>query len=241
VLSAERERWEPESLGVLERHVREADLLAAISPYVAATVETSFRRRPVVVEDGVDLGVFRPAEAAPPPPLRVAVVGSFQPRKRYDLVLEAAGRLPDARFWCVGAGPSPLRASVEAEIPRRGLRNVEVVEPMARDALARRLAASHVLFHPSEHEGAPHAVLQAQACGCVPVARSTYDPPTVVDGRSGALAADDAGLLRRLEGLAADPSAVARLREGALAEAARRSWDVVAARWSALLLEAFRP
>ena len=239
VLAAEEARWEPAAFATLRRQVRDAALLTANSDHVGDTVEAAFGRRPVTVPGGVDLEVFRPTGAPPQEPFVVGVVGSFQARKRHDLVLEAARRLPGARFWVVGAGPGPLRPWFEEEVRSRGLRNVDVLEPVAPAELARRLAGSHALFHPSEHEGAPQVVVQAQACGCVPVARASTRPPTVAQGESGSLGGDDEALLAALERLAADRALRERLRAGGLTAASSRSWDVVAARWSDLLWETF--
>jgi|GEM_PF-744708 len=223
------------------RHVGDqigrAALLTANSDHVADGVERRFGRRPLTVENGVDLGVFRPQPDVPPisPVMTVAVVGSFQPRKRHDLVVAAARRLPQVRFWCAGSGPGPERAPLESLLRAEGVLNVEILDPMSSTALAKRLARSHVLFHPSDHEGAPQVLLQAQACGCVPVARRVYRPPTIRDGVSGVLCDDDEGLLAALEGLPGDPGRWMRLRAAGLEEAASRSWDDVAGRWAILL------
>jgi glycosyltransferase involved in cell wall biosynthesis len=241
VTTVRSDLWAADAWAILTRQMATAHLLTANSAHVADTVEAALGRRPVVVEAGVDLEVFRHEAAQPRSPVVVASVGSFQANKRPDLVLEAARRHPEVRFWMAGAGPGPLRSQVEDTVARERLGNVAVLDPMPQRDLARRLAASHVLFHPSDHEGAPQAILQAQACGCVPVARSTWRPPTVHDAENGLLAEDDEGLLRAVDRAVGDERIRERLRERAIEEARHRSWDTVVARWAELFWSAFGP
>jgi glycosyltransferase involved in cell wall biosynthesis len=242
VLSVDPRRLGPETMGHLRRQVERADLLTANGPAVVRTTRDAFGREPVLMLEGVALDAFRARDPGASRRARpvVAAVGSFQPRKRYDLFLEAAAARPDADFWCVGAGPGPQRAWVESEIARRGLRNVRIDEPMSPADLGRRLAESDVLFHPSEHEGAPQVVLQAQATGCVPVVRASTLCPTVEPSADGESADDDAGLLRALGALLDDRARLERLSRAAVESARRLSWDVVAKRWDDLLWSTFR-
>jgi glycosyltransferase involved in cell wall biosynthesis len=234
VLTVDPERTPARDVERLRRQVARARVLTANGTGVADSVEATLGRRPLVVANGVDRSVFRAAPAAPTAPV-VAVVASFQARKRHDLVLEAAFRHPEVRFWCAGAGPGPLRASIEASIRERGLRNVAVLDAMPQPALATRLAASTVLFHPSEHEGAPQVALQAQACGCVPIVRRAYCPPSLAYASEELTADDDPGLLERLDAVLRDPALLARHRDAGLRAADEHSWDRIAPRWAGLL------
>lgn len=127
-----------------------------------------------VLRNGVDTGVFRPAdrhEARARLGLAegrwVLGVGNLVALKRFRLLIEAVAALPGVRLLLVGEGPlhgqlcnlgddiAPGRVEIRASLPQSELRFA--------------YAACDVLGLPSMHEGWPNVVLESMACG-TPVA-----------------------------------------------------------------------
>lgn len=110
---------------------------------------------------GVDPGLFHPG-AGPAPdfgrPL-VVTVGALIPRKRPELVLEVARRVPEATFLFVGDGPE------RARLERAAGPNVRFAGARPHEALPGFLAAADVMLLPSRSEGLANVWVEALACG----------------------------------------------------------------------------
>jgi glycosyltransferase involved in cell wall biosynthesis len=110
---------------------------------------------------GVDLDLFHPGAAAAPDkagPL-VVTAGALIPRKRPELVLEVARRVPDATFLFVGDGPE------RARLERTAGRNVRFAGAQPHEKLPGFLAAADVMLLPSRSEGLANVWVEALACG----------------------------------------------------------------------------
>lgn len=161
-----------------------------------------------VIYNGVDTGRFLPRDDAhalrqslglPVDRVLVTAVGSLTPVKNHLGLLEAAGRHgaecgDAATFLIVGEGA--LRAELEGEIERRGLRD-RVRLYGASDRVPEILAASDLFVLPSQLEGMSNAILEAMASGLPVVAfRVGGNPELVVHGETGLLCeAGDHGAL----------------------------------------------
>lgn len=165
----------------------------------------------------VDPAALRGEFGLPGDAIVVGMVAQLIARKGHRYLLQAAASLRDAfptlRVLLFGQGP--LRAQLEAEVARRGLREV-VRFAGFREDLARWLGGLDVLAHPADIEGLGVALLQAQAAG-VPViaSRAGGMPEAVADGVSGRLVApgDVAALTEALGSLLADPDTRRRMGE----------------------------
>ena len=128
------------------------------------------------IPNGVDLDRFRPPVTGTRNPHALVWVGAIQARKRPDLALAAAlplfPRFPGLEFHVVGGlGRTPearrfgeeFIASVPEEVRSRVIFHGSTDRP--EDAVAR----AGVLLFPSEAEGLPNVVLEAMACGTIPV------------------------------------------------------------------------
>jgi glycosyltransferase involved in cell wall biosynthesis len=153
-----------------------------------------------IVRYGIDPARFpfrvRPANGAAPP--RIACVARLLAYKGHAVLLRALADAPPplagAELELVGDGP--LRAELEREAARLGLRDRvqfhgAVPEPAVADVLARAdvFALPSVISPDGDREGIPNALIEAMAAGLPAV--STYHsgvPELIEDGRTGFLA-----------------------------------------------------
>jgi glycosyltransferase involved in cell wall biosynthesis len=199
-------------------------------------------RRLLVLENGVDGGVFRPDaevrarlrrewgvfDAAP----LVGLVARVDPMKGHAEFCRAAQELlrthPEAKFLFCGEGTGPGSAELDALIARFGLAG-SVVRLGRRDDMAQVYTALDVLALPSLGEGFPNAVLEALSCGvpcvCLDVgdARAMCGPgglvaPAGLSG-PGATEAARAGFLAQALGRLLDLGPAERTELGALGRA----------------------
>ena len=185
---------------------------------------------------GVDLGAFRPGtrtEAA----VQVVMIGRFVEKKGFGYGLEAfarvAARHPALELTLIGEGDR------EAELRRLAAQlgvteRVHFPGPLAPDAVAARLAASHVLLAPSVVDAAGNresgliVVKEASAAEVVPIGTRHGGIPEIIDdGATGFLVPerDVAALADRLDRLVTDAALRARLGRAAR-EKMLREYDV---------------
>jgi hypothetical protein len=88
------------------RTIREADVVAGNSRYVTQTIEERFGIVARTIYDGISREVFYPPKEARPLGSRLIVLyaGSFQARKRVNVVIREAAKWPLVEFRLVGKG-----------------------------------------------------------------------------------------------------------------------------------------
>jgi glycosyltransferase involved in cell wall biosynthesis len=144
-------------------------------------------------------------------PFRIAYIGRFEDRTKGVLllpeILREAARDADVLLHVAGTGPD--EASLLEKIHAMGLgRRFRREGPLAPDAAYDLLRRCHAHVQPSSVEGFSLVTLEAQACGCVPIA--TLLPGStdaaIEDGKSGILVppGDVAGFARAIASLAGD-------------------------------------
>ena len=127
-----------------------------------------FRRPPLLVFNGVDTDLFRPADAEARAQIRrrlglpeegviALFCGRFVEKKGLPFLEAAARARPDVLWVLAGWGPVDPKSW--------GLPNVRVFEGMAHPALAELYRAADVFVLPSAGEGFPLVVQEALACG----------------------------------------------------------------------------
>ena len=170
--------------------VRRAAAIVAVSDYLRRELEERIpeaRGRVEVVDSGVDLVRFAPADAAAARaelgwegggPAFVCV-GGLDERKNVLRLAAAFERLGEGRLAFVGDGP--LRAQLEG---RPGIRLAGRVE---HDRVARWLAAADVVCQPSLVEPFGQAILEAMASARSVVATQVGGPPEFVPPEAGVL------------------------------------------------------
>lgn len=237
-----------------EQVVEAADMLIANTDLEAKQLINLYDADPgrvEVVHPGVDLSVFRPvdrdavrAELGLPLDAHVLLfAGRIQPLKAPDVLLRAVAALlardPGLRSRIVVpvvGGPSgsglDRPESLAALARELGIDDVvRFVPPVSQADLSRWYAAATLVAVPSYNESFGLVAAEAQAAGTPVVAAAVGGLTTVVrDGHSGLLVeghdADEwAGALGRVLG---DPDLLARLRDGARAQARQFSWEATA-------------
>lgn len=150
--------------------------LAAVSQSVAASTSASLGRRVAVLANGVDTERFRPADRVearrlaglPERGLLVGAAGRLEAVKGFDVLIDAAARLP-AGVRVVIFGDGSQRAALEERAAALGLSH-RIVFAGRRDRMEEVFPALDLFCLPSRAEGLPLALLEAQACGVPAVA-----------------------------------------------------------------------
>jgi len=213
------------------RSIREADAVLANSCYVAETVRSQFGIEAETIHNGVDRRFYFPRDQEPSPrgPLSVLYAGSFQARKRVELIIQQAARLPHVQFRLAGRGET--EAACRALAQQLGCRNVEFLGHLTPIELGREMRSSDVFLFPSILEGHPQVLGQASACGLPSIAMNLYRPDYVLNGESGFLVESDAELAEKLELLLRDANLRRSMSRAAALHALKFDWDRIALQW----------
>ncbi len=174
-------------------HVRHAGLIITTSRYAAGRIQDLYglAKTPHVVPEPIDLAGWRELFArnrAAPDPSRFTVltVCRFYPRKRVDVLLDAAarlrGRVPELELRIVGGGPEAGRLHGIAREAGLGA-SVRWLGDVSRDDLAREYQRCDVFCLPSVQEGFGIVFLEAMAAGKpIVAARAAAAPEVVAQG-----------------------------------------------------------
>lgn len=224
---------------------RFGDMLVPVSPFTARRLGVDpASRRVRVVGNGVPLDAIA---AAPPSAdaYDLVFVGRLIDDKRVDLLLEAitllGERFPDLRCQVIGDGPE--RTKLEALASRLGLGDRIRFSGRLDDAsMYGSMKAARVFVQPSTREGFGITVIEAQACGTVPVVvRSEMSAAAdlVHDGIDGVLCDPSASsLAAAITALIDDPKQLRKMRLAARRNAQAHSWDAIAAQMELVYAEA---
>lgn len=220
---------------------RRAAALVAVSDYLRRELEAKVpeaRGKVAVVDCGVDLERFSPADAAE---ARAALgwesdgpaflcLGTLDERKNVIRLARAFERLGEGTLTFVGEGP------LRVELARHA--GIRLAGRVPHEEVPRFLAACDVLCQPSLVEPFGQALLEGMACGRSVVATRIGGPPEFVSPGAGVLVdpGDVTDIAQGLRRAAALPRPNAAAREVAAAHDVR----VQAARVEALLERAAR-
>jgi glycosyltransferase involved in cell wall biosynthesis len=156
------------------------------------------------------------------PPIFV-FAGRLVPQKNLPLAVSALSAVPKGTLVVIGDGVS--RDELIREIARTGVADrVAFKGALPRAEALDWLRAADAAILPSDWENFPHAAVEALAAGTPVIATAVGGVPEIIEtGVNGILVprGDDRALGRAMASVAADETVLARLREGALAAAAR--------------------
>ena len=223
------DRTEPGAM--LARTIREADVVAGNSAYVAETVSHRFGKSVTTIHSGIRQEVFFPPTEARSGRERLTVLyaGSFQKRKRVDLVIREAGKWPNVRFRLAGCGEE--EAACRALVEQLGCHNVEFLGHLPSTALGDEMRGAEVFLFPSVLEGHPQVLGQAAGCGLPCVAMDVYRPDYVVNGATGFLVRSETELSEKLEILLTQPELRHSMSAAAVELSLKFDWGRVVERW----------
>jgi glycosyltransferase involved in cell wall biosynthesis len=227
--------------GTLRRTLLDADAVVGNSHYVTETVRV-YRRDATTIFDGIDRRFYFPlgedlmSRDQPEHRLTVLYAGSFQGRKRPELLVRQAVRRPEVLFELVGTGE--LLDGCRSLARQAGCGNIVFRGPLSPLELGDAMRHADVFFFPSVLEGHPQVLGQAAACGLPSVAMNIYHPDYVVNGTTGFLVGSDAELEQRLDELLDRPHLRHSMSRAAVAHAQRFDWDQIARQWAEVLRHA---
>jgi glycosyltransferase involved in cell wall biosynthesis len=212
------------------RSIREANAVYANSRYVAETVRATFGIEAGTIHNGIDRRFFFAREEEfSPGPLIVLYAGSFQPRKRVELIIQQAARYPDVRFRLAGRGET--EAANRALAQQLGCGNVDFIGHLTPAQLGNEMRNSSVFLFPSILEGHPQVLGQASACGLPSIAMNSYRPDYLQNGESGFLVESDAELAEKLELLLRNRNLRRSMARAAALRSLMFDWDRIALQW----------
>jgi glycosyltransferase involved in cell wall biosynthesis len=177
--------------------------------------------------NGVELDAFRPGVKTPDPTL--LVLGRLKRYKRIELVLDALTRLPTGTLHIAGDGDH--RAEVEAAVAQRGLEGRVLMHGSVDEPTKLRLLQeSWVNVTASACEGWGLTVTEAAACRTPTVAIAAGGlSESVINGQTGVLVDDAAGMAIALQELISDAAYRDRLGDAAYKHAHALTWERTAA------------
>jgi glycosyltransferase involved in cell wall biosynthesis len=213
------------------RPIREADAVVGNSQYVSETVHKIFGIEVDTIYNGIDRRFFFPPEKAMPGTNSPVVfyAGSFQVRKRVELIVQLAARHPSVRFRLAGRGET--ETVCRALVQQLGCDNVEFLGHLVPADLGNEMRRSDLFLFPSVLEGHPQVLGQASACGLPCIAMNVYRPDYVLNGASGFLVESDAELAEKLELLVRDADLRRSMSRAAAMHALKFDWDRIALQW----------
>lgn len=168
----------------------------------------------VIPQFGVDPAIFSPAPTPPPAdrPLTIGYAGRFVPEKGLMVLLEALRGLPGA-WRLLARGSGPQRETLAARAAELGLAERVVFQPplpsteMASFYHQLDLFVLPSLSRPNWMEQFGRVLIEAMACGVVPIGSNSGEIPHVI-GDAGLVVTegDPDALCAAIVQLAADPA-----------------------------------
>jgi glycosyltransferase involved in cell wall biosynthesis len=229
---------------LLGRVLRDAASVVVFTQEQARAVAATYGVDPArirVVPNGVDDSFFHaprrlPTDRRP----RLLFVGRLSAQKNLPQLLDALDGISE-RFETILVGSGELEGDLRARADRLGLVNVTFSGRADGADLLAHYGSADLFVLPSEREGMPLALLEAQAMALPIVA--TDIPGTrdlVVDGKLGSLVpvGHPAALRAAVEKLVSDLDCYERMSAAARASAEAYSWEKVADRFEDLYEEA---
>lgn len=138
---------------------------------------------------GVQTGVFHPPLRPVEDPVVINPRGA-RAYMRNDIFFQAIplvlARKPDARFICSSLADDPQAQKWIQKLNIDGA--VELLPSVSHPEMAGLFRRAQVMVSPSSHDGTPNSLLEAMACGCLPIAGDLESlREWITNGRNGLL------------------------------------------------------
>ncbi|HSZ64347.1 MAG TPA: glycosyltransferase family 4 protein [Terriglobales bacterium] len=215
----------------MSRSIREADCVVGNSRFVSQTVKERLGVETETIYDGIDRKLFHPPNQGRTNESKLTVLyaGSFQARKRVDVVICEAANWPSVEFRLAGKGVEDEK--LRALVGKLGCRNVTFIGHLSQSMLAEEMRNADVFLFPSVLEGHPQVLGQAASCGLPAVAMDVYRPDYVVNDRTGYLVKSESELSQKLGLLLADQDLRLKMSAASTEHALQFDWDKIARDW----------
>jgi|GEM_PF-2103839 len=192
-----------------------------------------------VMPHAVDMEHIKRRESVPQD-IDVIYLGNFWPLKEIDRVLEAWVHVlavkPDAKLALVGDGT--YTATLRDKAQALGILDKILMPGWAHDVSA-WYSRAKIFVNLSGHEGVPMAMLEAMACGLVPVVTSVGGVPSVVEHASNGFLvdhpADPVLVSQHILALLQDTETYVAMQVQALTVREQHSYEAVAEWWQSIL------
>jgi glycosyltransferase involved in cell wall biosynthesis len=224
----------------MARSIREADHVVGNSRYVTQTVEDRFGLAAGTIYDGIRREWFYPPTKARQSGSKLSVLyaGSFQARKRVNVVIREAAKWPSVEFRLAGKGDAEEEDKCRSQVNELGCRNVTFVGHLSQQDLANEMRKADIFLFPSVLEGHPQVLGQAASCGLPALAMDLYRPDYIVSGETGYLVKSESELSDRLGLLLSDQGLRLKMSAAAARHALQFDWDKVTQDWESVFVEA---
>jgi glycosyltransferase involved in cell wall biosynthesis len=223
--------------GMIGRSICEGDVVLGNSKHVTETIRQMFGIEATSIYDGIDRRYYFPLTERPENPSPVVLyAGSLQTRKRVELVIQQAARLPALQFKVAGKGETEGRCRDLAQ--QLGCGNVSFLGHLSSKELGDEMRKADIFLFPSILEGNPQVLLQASACALPCIAMDSYHSDYVVHGETGFLVGSDAELFNCLDRLAGDAQLCRSFSAAAVCHVNQFDWDDITKQWAEIFQRA---
>jgi len=225
----------------LSATISEGDAVVGNSRFVTETIQAAYGVSATTVYDGIDHRYFFPNEEKElfrkqaRNGLTVIYVGSFQARKRVDVVIRQAAKWPNVAFKLAGTGQE--MPSSQALAARLGCSNVFFLGHLSQAKTGEEMRDADVFLFPSIIEGHPQVLLQAAACGLPCIAMRLYHPDYIVNGETGFLVDNDEELAQKLDLLLSNQDLRFSMAQSAVRHGQQYDWDRITLEWQEIFEE----
>lgn len=222
-------------LASLDERNRYADHIIAISPFLERMGKSRFGDKFSMLPLGINTQWYYAAAREENPRVRVVSAGTVYPRKRPEVMLELARRLPQCDFIWYGEGE--LRQGLIRLAAEEKLTNVSFPGPLPPLQLGAAFRAADLFILPAYSEGVPKVSQEAAACGLAQVIYGFYEAPSVVHGENGYLAWDDEEFCRCISELCDNRTLLRQFGNAGIGLAQEWDWRLLAGRWRERILQ----
>lgn len=219
---------------------RQSDALYACSEFVADDYQREYHLKISVIPVGVDTKLFYPQNRSEHSgTVKILFVGSIQPRKQVNVILDLAAKLrgTNSEFQIVGdvIGNPSYREGLLRRVEMEDLNNVHFFPARQQNELAAMMRDADIFVLPSRLEGLPKVTLEAAATGLPCIIFDDYASPSVVDGGTGYQVKTFDEMLARLETLSQNRTLRLQMGAAATLHAQQFDWDKIARKWEETL------
>jgi glycosyltransferase involved in cell wall biosynthesis len=184
--------------------IRHADAIIAQTEDQRELLMSNFGRESVLIRNGIPIGETGGESTRPKRP-EFLWVGSFRRRKRPELFLELARRIPDADFTLIGGPGDDMTFYEEISGQAGGIPNLSYEGFIAPDDIEAYYGRAYAFVNTSTLEGFPNTYLHSWRKG-LPVFTMEIDPDSIiVRNNLGITAGDIERMTGELIEIAADP------------------------------------